>query len=80
VAIAGREAVPVFETPVLVPEEVLVPGEVLALEALEAQLLHCAPEVPELAALSGGWHGLSSPSHDQLNSVSLSKLMATGWE
>jgi hypothetical protein len=74
VAIAGREAVPVLET------LVLVPGEVLALEGLEAQLVHCAPEVPELAALSGVWHGLSSPSHDQLNSLSLSSLMAIRWK
>jgi len=77
-AVAGQEAVPV-----LVPEEVHAPGEVLVLEGLETQLVlsvHCAPEVPEFAALSGVWHGLLSLSYDQLNSVSLSSVMAIRWK
>lgn len=82
-AVAGQEAVPVLGTLVLVPEEVHDPGEVLALEGLEAQLVlsvHCAPEVPEIAALSGVWHGLLSLSYDQLNSVSLGSVMAIRWK
>ena len=82
-AVTGQDAAPVLGTLVLVPEEVHAPGEVLALEGLEAQLVlsvHCAPEVPEFAALSGVWHGLLSLSHDQLNSVSLSNVMALRWK
>lgn len=82
-AVAGQEAVPVLGTLVLVPEEVHAPGEVLVFEGLGPQLVlsvHYAPEVPEFAALSGVWHGLLSLSYDQLNSVSLSSVMAIRWK